>query len=115
MGSAVFAVETNFTDLRAYGACAPGGGLTVAFINFSNNVTATLDVHGPPAGRRALRVLSSADNVTVALNGVPLVYAPGSGALPALEPAADAGDGPLLVAPRTLGFVSWPDARAYDC
>lgn len=116
MGGTPFAAASDWPDLRAYAACAPGGGLSVAFINFSNNVTVALDVSGPPAGsRRALRVLSSADNATVALNGAPLVYVPGSGALPPLAPRADAGSAPLLVAPHTLGFVTFPDARAYDC
>ena len=117
MGSAVFAATSDWSDLRAYAACAPGGGLTIAFINFSDNVTVALDVHGPPAGSpRALRVLSSVDNSTVSLNGAVLKYAPGApGVLPPLGPASDAGDRPLVIEPHTLGFVSWPSASAYDC
>ena len=116
MGPASFAVRTNDTDVRAYAHCAPGGGLTVAYINFSGNSTAALLVAGPPAGsRRLLRALASADNVTVSLNGRDLVYAPGSGELPPLEPAADDGRSPLLLPPHTLGFVTFPDASSYDC
>jgi hypothetical protein len=104
MGPASFAVRTNDTDVRAYAHCAPGGGLTVAYINFSGNTTAALQVaggaQGPlPGSRRLLRALSSRDNATVALNGRDLAYVPGSGALPPLEPAADAGNGPLLLPP----------------
>jgi heparanase 1 len=120
MGPASFAASSNDSDVRVYAHCAPAGGVTVAYINFSGNTTAALQVaggaQGPlPGSRRLLRALSSRDNATVALNGRDLVYVPGSGALPPLEPAADAGNGPLLLPPHTLGFVTFPDATAYDC
>jgi len=117
MGPGVFAAATDDADVRAYAQCAPGGGLSVSFINFGNT-TVALSVQGPPAGSpRELRVLSavSGNPYALLLNGNPLVYVPGSGALPSLAPVADDGAGPLIVEPRTLGFVTYPDAHAYDC
>ena len=116
MGSAVFSVMSSAPDVRVYAHCAPGGGVTVAFINFSPDVAASLTFHGPlPGSRRDLRILSSPDNTTILLNGAHLVYNPGSGSLPSLAPQEDAGDGPLLVQPHTLGFITFPTAAAYDC
>jgi len=116
MGPAVYAASSNDTEVRVYAHCAPGGGLTLAYINFSANTTAALHVQGPPPGSpRLLRALASVDNTTVLLNGRQLVYTPGSGALPDLQPAADAGAGPLLLPPHTLGFVTWPEASAFNC
>lgn len=117
MGPTAFSVATNDTDLRAYAHCSPQGGLSIAFINFSGNTTAALDVRGQGAlgTPRLLRVLASPDNTTVLLNGSPLTYVPGSGALPPLSPASEPADGPLLVAPHTLGFVTWPRAAAFNC
>jgi hypothetical protein len=116
MGPSAFAAASDAPEVRVYAHCAPGGGLSLAYINFSGNTTASLAVQGPPAGsRRLLRALSSADNRTILLNGVELAYTPGSGALPPLDPAEDSGAGPLLLPPHTLGWVTWPDATAYSC
>ena len=118
MGSAVFEASSNASNVRVFAHCAPTGGLSVAFINFSSNTTASLTLaHAvqPAASPVALRILSSADNVTVALNGEALVYSPGSGALPSLSPATATGGAPIMLPPHTLGFVTFPDAHEYDC
>ena len=118
MGSAVFAASSNASDVRVFAHCAPTGGLSIAFINFSSNTTAALTLVQavqPATSPLALRILSSADNITVALNGEALVYTPGSGALPSLLPASVAGGAPVLLPPHTLGFITYPDANAYNC
>jgi hypothetical protein len=117
MGPTVFGAQTNTSTVSAFAHCAPGGGLSVGYVNFSPNAPAVLDIHGPGAlgAPRLLRLLTSADNTTIALNGVPLVYAPGSGALPPLTPKVDAGSGPLVLPPHSVGFVTWPKAVYYNC
>lgn len=117
MGPTVFAVTTNVSTLRAYAHCAPGGGLSLGYINFSPDTTAALVVHGASAlgSDRLLRILSSADNTTVALNGVELSYEPGSGVFPSLAPQENSGDGAIAVPPHTVGFVTWPNAAGFNC
>jgi hypothetical protein len=117
MGPTVFGAATNDSAVSAFAHCAPGGGLSVGYVNFSPSESAALDVRGPGAlgAPRLLRVLTSADNKTIALNGVPLAYAAGSGALPPLAPREDPGDGPLVLPPHSVGFVTWPDAAYFNC
>lgn len=117
MGPSVFPATSNASTFSAFAHCAPGGGLSVGFVNFSPDAPAALDVSGPGAlgAPRLLRVLTSADNTTVSLNGVPLRYVPGSGALPALAPKADDGAGALVLPPRSVGFVTWPQAAYFNC
>ena len=118
MGPTVFRSYTNVSGFSAFAHCAPGGGLSLGFVNFSPNASAVLDVHGPGSlgAPRLLRVLTSQpDNTTLALNGVPLKYEPGSGALPSLSPAEDPGNAPLVLPPHSVGFVTWPKAAYYNC
>ena len=118
MGPTVFSASTNATAVSAFAHCAPGGGLSLGYVNFSPDAPAALDVRGPGAlgtTPRLLRVLTSEDNVAIALNGAPLKYVPGSEALPPLDPKADESGGLVVVPPHSVGFITWPSAAYYNC
>ena len=109
-------------QLRVYAHCAAGApagrGVTLAFANLSPDTPVTLTVSGGggaplTAPRSEWHLTAPGGDMTsrtVLLNGAPLLYG-GPGRLdPAaprvvVDPAA-----PLVIAPRSNGFVTWPDA-----
>jgi heparanase len=111
-------------SLRSYAHCAVGraGAVAVALINmrdeaatvnFASNASGTAS--GDPAALREVYLLATTDGLftghEATLNGHEL-RVEGS-ELPRLTP--EQGKGPVVMPPRTVAFVVYPEARAHGC
>ncbi len=115
MGARVISATTQTPDayVHSFAQCAPGGGVTLAFINF--NLTATtiaVSGVGAPAPRfERVLTATAADGKSVDLNGITLAYTAGSLQLPSLAPVEVTDPGaPLVLPARSLGFITFPGA-----
>jgi heparanase len=117
MGSAVLKADSNDTSVHAWAHCAPeSGGVTLAYINFQTEPVSVLVSGVGAAAPRSQWMLTSSDNTTLSLNGAPLTFTPGSNTLPPLGPnlVTDPAK-PLVLPPRSMGFVSFTSAAAANC
>jgi len=123
MGTGVLAAAFDASaapQLRLFAHCAAAGrGVTLAFANLDATAAFELDVSGAGgAGLAAPRdeyhlsaVGGDAFAQAAALNGKALSYA-GPGTLDPLAPVTVTDPAaPLILQPRTLGFVVFPDAQ----
>ena len=107
-------------QLRLFAHCTAGGrGVTLAFANLDATAAYELDVSGAggaglAAPRDEYHLSAVGGDVfaqAAALNGNPLAYS-GPGTLDPLAPVAVTDPAaPLILQPRTLGFVVFPDAE----
>ena len=116
MGARVISATAVSKDsyVHTYANCAPGGGVTLAFINFNTTET-TIDVSGvgaaAPRMERVLTATAADGGRSVDMNGAELAYVAGSLRLPSLQPRAVTDPAAPIVLPgHSLGFITFPGA-----
>ena len=112
------ATNSAWGPVLSYVHCAVGGGVAVEYVNFNNASAYTTDVVidgvAPPSPRLEYMLTPTGGDYgtrSLLLNGSPLTFE--GGVLSPTPPHT--GSGGLVLAPKSLGFVVYPNAQVKAC